>query len=89
MLNEAVATAEFLKRGNLYVRYVVLTEYLDFSTEEKSMTNKNRSNIHLKKDEKMREIEGYEIFVVENAWDDKPKVNIINPKNLRFNRRIQ
>jgi hypothetical protein len=34
MLNEAAATAEFLKRGNLYVRYMVLAEYLDFSTEE-------------------------------------------------------
>jgi hypothetical protein len=34
MLNEAAATAEFLKRGNPYVRYVVLTEYLDFSMEE-------------------------------------------------------
>jgi hypothetical protein len=33
--------------------------------------------------EKMCEIEGYEIFVVEDAWDDKPRVNIINSKDLK------
>lgn len=34
--------------------------------------------------EKMCEISGYEIFIVENVWDDCPRVNIIDPRNLRF-----
>jgi len=34
MLNEAAGTAEFLKRGNPYVLYVILAEYLDFTPEE-------------------------------------------------------
>jgi len=34
MLNEAAGTAEFLKKGNPYVLYIVLAEYLDFTIRE-------------------------------------------------------
>jgi hypothetical protein len=38
--------------------------------------------------EKMREIEGYKIFVVEDAWDDNPRVNVIeDPRSLILNKR--
>jgi hypothetical protein len=93
-----IVAAEYVVRGEYGVNACdVSYEFKGYDIEAgenkievKAFRNGMHKTIELTENEheKMREIEGYKIFVVEDAWDDNPRVNVIeDPKSLILNKR--